>query len=278
MVNILRLSIFALFISALTISTHAVENPVLNIMISGKKQSSVSLSDMKQELKQYKITFIDPYYEKEKKYLAFNLTDLLSLAYGKNWAKEQYSDITFRAYDGYESVAEISKLKNEGGYLVFRDLDFDDWEPISFTGAYPGPFYIVWTGKEQTAKNGFPWPWQLESINLVKFTDQFPKIVPKTQDKNDPIYKGYTIFKERCVRCHSINGEGGKVGPDLNAPKNILEYRDPEFVKNYIRDPSVYRFTHMPDNKDLTNKDLENIIDYFNYNLKENKWSFDEKN
>ena len=278
MVNIKRLSIFILLLFLFAYNIHAEENPELKILISGIEQKSISLEEMKKSLKQYKITLIDPYYKKEKKYKAFKLKEFLNIAYGNKWNSWDFSDLTFRAYDGYESIAVISKLNDEGGYLVFMDLDYQDWEPISFTGAYPGPFYVIWTGNDQTAKNGFPWPWQLESVNLVKFNDQFPELFPKIADKNSGVYKGYELFKGRCLRCHSINGQGGKLGPDLNAPKNILEYREAKFVKEYIRDPSVYRFTHMPDHKDLSEKDLDNIIDYFNYNKKENKWSFDEKN
>jgi len=278
MVNKYIFSILFLILLLLSSTSYADANPELKILLSGKKEKTLSLSVMKQALKQYKITLNDPYYNKEKQYQAFKLKDVLNLAYGNKWFSGDFTDLTFRAYDGYESIAVISNLEHEGGYLVFKDLDYQDWEPISFTKAYPGPFYVIWTGKDQTAQNGFPWPWQLETINLVRFTDQFPEIVPKTADKNSSVYKGYVLFKSRCLRCHSINGQGGKIGPDLNAPKNILEYRPADFVKSYIKDPSVYRFTHMPDHKDLSNSDLDNLIEYFTYNMKENRWVFEEKN
>ncbi len=278
MVNKYIFSIFFLFLLVPVSYSYADENPELKILLSGKQEKSVSLEEMKQSLKEIKITINDPYYKKEKQYKAFKLKDVLNLSYRTKWHSGDFTDLTFRAYDGYESIAVISKLENEGGYLVYKDLDYQDWEPISFTKAYPGPFYIVWTGKDQTAKNGYPWPWQLESINLVTFKDQFPEIVPKLADTNSGVYRGYELFKERCLRCHSINGQGGKIGPDLNAPKNILEYRTADFVKSYIKDPSKYRFTHMPDHRDLSDKQLGSLIDYFLYNMKENKWSFDEKN
>lgn len=229
--------IFSIFFLILFLSvpfTYADDNPKLKIQLSGKKEKVLSLSIMKQELKQYKITLIDPYYKKEKQYKAFKLKDILNIAYGKKWHSGDFTDLTFSAYDGYESIAEISILDNEGGYLVYEDIEYPDWEPISFTKAYPGPFYIIWTGQDQSPKKGYPWPWQLESVNLVNFADQFPEIAPNISDKNSPAYKGYSIFKSRCVRCHSINRQGGKVGPDLNAPKNILEYRKADFVKKYM--------------------------------------------
>jgi len=278
MVNKYIFSIFFLILLVLTSFTYADENPELKILVSDKQEKVLSLSIMKEELKQYKITLNDPYYKKEKQYKTFKLKDVLNLAYSSKWHSGDFTDLTFRAYDGYESIAVISKLENKGGYIVFRDLDYQDWEPISFTGAYPGPFYIIWTGKGQTAKNGYPWPWQLETINLVTFKDQFPEIVPKTADKNSGVYKGYELFKGRCLRCHSINGQGGKIGPDLNAPKNINEYRNADFVKSYIKDPSQFRFTNMPDHKDLSDKQLTSLINYFLYNKEKNRWSFDEKN
>ena len=278
MLNAIRFSTFFLFIFLSINSLYAEENPEIKILISGKQQKTVPLERMKQHLKQYKITLPDPYYSKEKHYEAFKLKDFLNYVYGDKWNSGDFTDLAFHAYDGYESVSVTSKLKQAGGYLVFRDLDFQDWEPIGPSKAYAGPFYIVWIGENQTTRNGFPWPWQIESINLITFADQFPEIVPKTDDKNLSVYKGYELFKARCVRCHSINQEGGKIGPDLNAPKNILEYRPVNFVKSYIKDPSQYRFTHMSGSPDFSEQDLDNLIDYFIYNMKENPWSFEEKN
>ena len=277
MINISRFFLFLVLILLIPYNLSADDNPEIKILLSGKKQKTVSLEEMKRSLKQYKITLDDPYYSKEKHYMAFKLTDFLNFAYGNEWNSGDFTDIVYKAYDGYESVSTISILKQEGGYLVFRDLDYQDWEPISFTKAYPGPFYIIWTGKNQAAKNSFPWPWRLASVNLVTFTEQFPKIVPKVANKNSSNYKGYELFKKRCVRCHSINKQGGKMGPDLNAPKNILEYRQVDYIKDYIKDPSKYRFTQMPNHKDFTERDLDNLISYFIYNMKENPWSFEEK-
>jgi len=181
MLNISRFFLFLILILLIPYNLSADDNPEIKILLSGKKQKTVSLEEMKRSLKQYKISLNDPYYSKEKHYMAFKLTEFLNFAYGNKWNSGDFTDITFKAYDGYESVSTISILKQAGGYLAFRDLDYQDWEPISFTEAYPGPFYIIWTGKNQTAKNSFPWPWQLASVNLVIFTDQFPKIVPKVR-------------------------------------------------------------------------------------------------
>ena len=278
MLNISRFSTLFILLNLALIPAFAEENPEIKIFVSGKLQKNITLKDMKDNLKQHTITFFDPQYSKEKNYKAFKLKDFLNMAYGNEWMSSDYTDISFKAYDGYDSISVTSNLKQDGAYLVFKDLDYEDWEPVSYTKAYPGPFYIVWVNKNQTTKNGYPWPWQLASMNLITFAEQFPEVVPKVADKNSTVYKGFELFKTRCVRCHAINREGGTLGPDLNAPRNILEYRPVDVVKEFIRNTSKFRFSHMPDHKDLSEEDLDNLIDYFYYNLKENSWSFEESN
>ena len=65
--------------------------------------------------------------------------------------------------------------------------------------------------------------------------------------------------------CHSINRKGGKIGPDLNAPRSIVSYRSASMIKEFIKNPSKYRHTLMPDHPDLSEQDLDNLISYFNY-------------
>jgi cytochrome c2 len=63
--------------------------------------------------------------------------------------------------------------------------------------------------------------------------------------------------------CHSINTEGGKVGPDLNVPRSIVEYRPMEQIKAYIRNPQSFRYTTMPAHPQLTDDDLAALVEYF---------------
>lgn len=245
-------------------------NPVLKFMISGELVKEYNLNQLKNELKTHEINFIDSQYGKEKRYEAFSLQDVLELGFGDKWKSAEYTDVAFGALDGYTAITSILKLQELGGYIVYKDLDFNNWEPVSTREVHPGPFYLVWTGKDQTTANEYPWPWQLASIDLIKFDSQYPAVVPKGAAKDSSAYKGFEIFEGRCIRCHAMNRQGGTVGPDLNAPQSIVSYRSENMIKEFIKHPSKYRYTHMPDHTDLSDQDLDNLISYFNY-MNENR-------
>jgi len=254
-----------LIIFAAVISHAEDKSASLKFLVSGKIVKEMNLIELKDKLEIHKIEFSDPMYEKEKRYRGFELRDVLQFGFGDEWNNSDYTDIAFQALDGYVGVSTLSKLREPGGYIVFSDLDFEDWEPVSIKQVNPGPFYLVWTGKDQTAKNEYPWPWQLASINLIKFEDQYSAVFPKGVSKDSSVYSGYEIFKGRCVRCHSMNQQGGKIGPDLNAPRSIVSYRSASMIKEFIKNPSKYRHTLMPDHPDLSEQDLDNLISYFKY-------------
>lgn len=240
-------------------------SPSLTFLVSGEEVQSVYLEGMEENLKVHKIVFKDPMYEKEKRYDAFALADVLELGFGEKWKSSEFTDVAFEALDGYTAISTTSTLQKPEGYIVFKDLDYEDWEPISNKGANPGPFYVVWTQENQTTANEYPWPWQLTSMNLIKFEDQYSAVIPVGVSEDSSVYGGYEIFKDRCVRCHSMNGEGGSLAPDLNAPQSITTYRNEYMIKEFIRNPSKYRHTQMPDHPDLSEQSLDDIIAYFNY-------------
>ena len=263
---ILSISVILLFFSgSVQYSRSAEENPALKFLVSGKLVKEITLGELKSKLDTQRIELYDYEYKKSKRYLGFTVRDVLALGFGDELNNPDFTDIAFTALDGYESVSVLPKMKEKGGYIVFADLDSNNWEPIGRTDANPGPFYLVWTGKDQLPENEYPWPWQIASINIMRFPDQYPLVYPEGAGKDSPAYKGYEIFKGRCVRCHSMNRQGGKVGPDLNAPRSIVTYRSEYMIKEFIKHPSAYRYTQMPDHPDLTDQDLNNLIAYFRY-------------
>ena len=57
--------------------------------------------------------------------------------------------------------------------------------------------------------------------------------------------------------------EWRRVGPDLNVPQSIVEYRPAEQVKAYILNPTTFRYSNMPAHDYLKPADLDALVAYF---------------
>jgi len=214
----------------------------------------------------HEIQIFNPLMNKKKRYMTVRLKEILDSVYADSWSSADYSDISFRALDGYEAIGSLTMLLEDGAFLAYEDLDREQgWEPIGHKQADPGPFFLVWNKKHQTTANAYPWPWQITEINLLRFEDQYPAVMPRGANPGSPARLGFQIFRDRCLRCHAMNRQGGKIGPDLNAPQSIVAYRSEQMIKSYIRQASQFRYTQMPDHPDLSDPDLDNLYRYFQY-------------
>lgn len=260
----LRMLLVLLF--TLAGNVQAGENPSLVFSHSDRRVAVLELNKLLSEVPQHEIEFDDPFHQKTKRFRALAMSDVLDAGFGKDWRDQDFSDAVFIALDGYRAVSSHDKLLEEGGYIAFADLDAEPgWELIGDRDSDPAPFYLLWTGEGQTAAKGYPWPWQLAEISLVSFQDKYPKVYPADAAAGSSVMRGFEIFKMRCLRCHAMDQQGGKVGPDLNAPMSITEYRSPMMIREFIRKPSRFRYTHMPDHEDLSDTDLDDLLDYLRH-------------
>ncbi|MSQ99539.1 MAG: cytochrome c [Xanthomonadales bacterium] len=244
-------------------------DPALRFMAVPAVDRSYTLSQFKEALPAETIHLFDTQHGKEKNYRGFPLAAVLNLAFGPDWQHENYTEMIFTALDGYAAVSTLDKLGQSGGYLVFEDLDVTGWELIGSKQANPGPYYLVWSQPQQTTQNQYPWPWGITRIELVRFQDRYPRVYPLGVEDSSDVFQGFLTFKRRCMRCHALDQQGGKIGPDLDAPQSVTEYRSPAMLKAYIRQPSAFRYTQMPDHTDLSEKQLDQIVDYLRHQAKQ---------
>lgn len=208
----------------------------------------------------------DPYYLRPKRFLALPLACVL--AHGLGAAPAPEANVFLRARDGYVKAASGARLAEPGAWLAFADAEHmhgDDpgWEPIDRRQVDPAPFYLVWTGKGQDDPHGYPWPYQLAAVELAPFESRFPLTRPVGAPPDAPAWEGFAIFRSECIACHAINGQGGSVGPELNVPRSIVEYRPAAQIKAYVRDPGSFRYTSMPAHRHLSDAQLDALVAYF---------------
>jgi len=66
--------------------------------------------------------------------------------------------------------------------------------------------------------------------------------------------------QQKCLECHTINGKGGAVGPNLS---NVGSRRSRDYIIQQLKDPKSHNpDTQMPSFKDLPEQDLKDVADY----------------
>ncbi|HXC06684.1 MAG TPA: c-type cytochrome, partial [Bacteroidia bacterium] len=210
----------------------------------------------------------DPVYNRHKRYAGYWLRDIFALA-GIHPGPDTVW--TFTALDGYKVSIAAADVLQSGvkAFVAVEDMDREDgWEKIKQGKEWvsPGPYYLVWQTplEDVTPRVKLPWPYQMVEISIGKADGGLQKLLADSNDKSESVTRGYKVFKQNCMACHSLNLEGGGLGPELNVPKNILEYEDRKFLKEFIGNPSSFRArSKMPAfNSTLSDQEIDDILDY----------------
>jgi mono/diheme cytochrome c family protein len=271
--GLLFLLLFQAFVLSIPAGIAAPEekDPTLAFVDARGAVREVGLRALRAACTEARIEVDDPYQKRHVRYVALPLRCVLDLGFQATGGAEglRGQSLLLRALDGYTRPVSGSELLDPGGYLAFGEVDLmkaggpPRFSPIDRRAVDPGPFYMVWTGASQNDPHARPWPYQLARIEVAPFEQTFPKTVPRGLDPSDPGWAGYAIFQRACASCHSINGQGGKVGPDLNVPRSIVDYRPIADIRAYIRNPQAFRYTSMPAHPNLSEQDLDDLIAYF---------------
>ena len=228
----------------------------------GAPPVTIALGDLMRDVPPETFTAYDPYYNRKKTYRALPLRAVLERGF-RGTASLEAQDFVLRARDGYTVPIAGARLLESGAYVAIADVDVPAWEPIGPQQANPGPFYVVWRGDKQQNIDTHPRPWQLAAIAIARYESTFPHTVPTGEPADSPAMRGLATFRAECIHCHAINREGGHVGPELNVPQSIVEYRPEDQIRAYIRNPLVFRYGNMPAHPNLTDAQLDELVAYF---------------
>ena len=229
-----------------------------------------SLRDLKAKIPAVAVSEEDPVYGRLMRFDAFPLGKILELA---GASSAEGDEVVFTAADGYAPSVPLEKIRAHDAFLAFQENGLKTkWTKVRQGKKMlsPAPFYLIW-GEGKKLPEEFPWPYQLVKVELVSFKAKYAKIYPSDKAPDSKEMKGFTTFKNNCIRCHSINLVGGVVGPELNTPKNITEYWDKSTLRAFIKNPGSFRARDvMPAFPQLTDDDLDYLLKYFKY-VKERK-------
>lgn len=204
----------------------------------------------------------DPVFKRTKKYEAIRLKPYLEKLVIEAKLDTANTEIIFLCKDGYNPGMPLGTVLMNEPYLAIRDLEAPEGKNWMDTlqGKW-NPFYLVWTNHSMGDK-GYTWPYGLAHLQF-KASDAAYKAAMPSDSK---MMAGFELYKEKCMKCHSMNMVGGIMGPEMNVPKNITEYWQIADIKGFVKNPYSYRYnSKMPPVAHLKDMELDQIIEYISY-------------
>ncbi len=250
---------------ALVACSHRDVDPAARLAFirDGKPLRTLSVADLERTATPRDVAVYDPEYDKQKHLSVLPLAAVVEQGFGADAKSLAAQEFVLRAADGYTVPIDGARLMEKGGALAVADLDVKGWEAVGARHVDPGPLRVVWLAPGQRDADAYPRPWQLVAVEQARFESVFPHTVPSGQPPGSPAMRGFGLFRRDCIHCHAINREGGHVGPDLNVPRSIVEYRPITQIRQYIRNPQAFRYSVMPPHPGLGDADLDALIAYF---------------
>lgn len=256
----LRCALSLLALSAWEACSKSESESTLGFERFGAVAASLTVSELARDAEV--VTTFDPFYDKQKRFRALPVVPLLERAFSEPAEALAKRSFMVRASDGYRVPIEGALLLSGDAYLAIDDVDVPGFEPIGAGKVSPAPAYLIWKQQSHGKAKPRPQPWQIIAIDMVDLDALYGHTLPKGEPADSAAMLGFALFRARCGNCHAINREGGHVGPDLNVPQSIVEYRPEAQIRAYIKDPATFRYGIMPAHPDLRDEDLDHLLAY----------------
>lgn len=258
-----RLKCFLLVLFLTANLAHAAESIGLQIK-KGEQVKNFSFKQLNQNLPVVSYTVKEFAYKKEKTFQGFPTLKLLEL--GAAGIPQDTDEVLFIAADGFEAPVSLAYLKEHESILAFQEKDRKDrWEKFQHGKEMttPAPFYLIW--REGTGIVGDSnWPFKVVKLELISFKKRYEKMYPNGAEQ--AVLNGFQTFKNNCMQCHSMNLQGGVVGPELNAPKNVTEYWSKDNLVAFIKNSQSFRYrSKMPPFPRLKEDEIDGILKYLEF-------------
>lgn len=245
-----------------------IKNPALTLtMVSGESRA-LRLDELAATIAGGSVTMSvdNPAFKRAITYRGYWLADVLAAA-GIDVAET--SELIFHCADGYAATLPIDRFAEAAPFLAIGQVGDDGelhWDKIRVGKEYlsPAPYYVV--GKDPGSYEWFGWPLQVIAIEAMGRRRADASAFPLGAPEGGEVARGFEVFKERCLACHSVNLQGGSVGPELNTPRSVTEYWEEATLRAFIRDSGAFRArSKMPPFPLLAAEDLDAILAYLGF-------------
>ena len=183
----------------------------------------------------------DPLYKSgRRRFRGYALNEVLDRLEDFSSFSTRHHSLVWVCADGYRTTYEFHSINGNGGVLAtgLTDTEGHAWQSYKQgkRTMVPAPFYLVWEGEGINKQR--PWPYQLTKLQIVSTERIAMRLSTPDPEAHG---EGDRLYKKHCMSCHSMNLIGGIMGPEMNVPRNILEYRSESDFIAFAANPQAFR-------------------------------------
>src|SRR5262245_20134143 len=216
----------------------------LEILGPGDKRLSLSHEAARKTVPPETVTVWDPHVEGDATYVGFRMAPLFDAVTDRAWRSVE--DVVFTCADGYQAVIPTQRFTHLDAFLVFERQGNPDFTVVNALQGNErvslGPYYLVWniTREQLKAEGAHDWPYQVTTISFLDDAQRLPRLAPP-EGSPLPVKRGFLAYRDNCLPCHAVNGDGGTKSIDLVRPYSPVEYWKQSWLERWILNPSVLR-------------------------------------
>lgn len=217
--------------------------PGLRFARHGEPVATATLANLRGQFPSSRVRVHEPYEAGEVAFEALPFAAVLDAIYSPSWRDEE--ELLFTCRDGYQPTVPVQRVLQHRAWLAFDRVGEQGFSILKLESGQRkrielDPFYLIWENLDDTNlshEEDYGWPYQLVGVDLIRTADRFPRMLPPAGAPEE-VRDGFAAFRVHCSRCHTMNGEGGRIGPELNAPVSAVELRDAAWLRRWLDDPS----------------------------------------
>lgn len=242
----------------------------------GKLQLALPLAVLQKRVNGSQPRVSDPLQQTTVVYEGMATEQVLDSLYGTNWRTA--ATVALRTAAGLPVLISSARLQEHRSFLVWRRMDRPDFviarKGVRGPATPAGPLYLVWENiqDEVSRREGaLGWVPGVQAIDLVDARAD-AEALKLPDDVAAEISSGAQLFRSHCLQCHTLNGVGNPVGPELNYPASVTEYFAAAWLIKYIDRPSQVRYGSampgLPGDLHERDKAIQHVVAYLSYMAK----------